>query len=794
VEANPTLFQKLFVDFARILRAEHGHASFAFNLSAVCEELNESTEAVMVSKMAGLANRGCNLVKYSHQRSTLPDAIMEVYCNINSNPPASATMSASEAQNPPLELKFSHNIIEHLGLKLYQNKPSNVLAELVSNAWDADSSSVWIELLDTLSGAPSAILVSDDGIGMADSDLISRYLIVGLPKRSGENPNERSAKGRALMGRKGIGKLAPFGVAKELDLITVKGGLVTWLRFDYDDMLLISDITGELAKYRPKIICRMANIATVPLDAAGAEVKSIEAFFTRISAGGSGTMIAAKKLTLKRVITPQHLKEALGRRFTVTLARPDFKLLINGDELSEGDVFPAWELRIPVVNFETAFVATPSGPKEIRYWAGFVASAAWSHEEAGVGIYAHGKIGQDRPFFFGNKGKEIFSRYLYAVVEADWVDELARDTISTDRTSMDWDDDNLAGLRQWGEAAVKNWIGTYEKHRRVRATHENMEVVNSVIGRNPALVIRNSEKEHLVALLSDVTPRLGKDAENKERLVEATVKAWVHEPARKLIKELWEKASQFEPDSFSHIVVRLVDQLVPESLSLAVVFSQRVYALTQLENHIMKGKETQLQELLEQFPWILDNTYEQYLPRRSLKTICDEAEAEGKFNLRNVHLPENSANTKPDFVFFGDVTNAKLLVVELKGPDETAAWPEYQQLFSYMSYLQSRYTDATVEGILIARSFDAGIIKQKGPTIQFKAWPELLLRSRKDHMAMLAAILAGTTADAQDARVQQICELGGPAVTGFLEKMSDQNEDLKSLVNRLKSHGPKSPK
>jgi hypothetical protein len=54
VEKNPTLFQTLFLDFARRLNAVHGHGGFAFNLSAVREEPNESTEAVMVSKMAGL--------------------------------------------------------------------------------------------------------------------------------------------------------------------------------------------------------------------------------------------------------------------------------------------------------------------------------------------------------------------------------------------------------------------------------------------------------------------------------------------------------------------------------------------------------------------------------------------------------------------------------------------------------------------------------------------------------------------------------------------------------------------
>lgn len=54
VEANPTLFQNLFVEFCALLKAEHGHGGFALNLSLVRGEPNEPTEAFMVSKMAGL--------------------------------------------------------------------------------------------------------------------------------------------------------------------------------------------------------------------------------------------------------------------------------------------------------------------------------------------------------------------------------------------------------------------------------------------------------------------------------------------------------------------------------------------------------------------------------------------------------------------------------------------------------------------------------------------------------------------------------------------------------------------
>jgi len=72
---------------------------------------------------------------------------------------------ASSSQ--PLTLRFAHNVIEHLGLKLYQNKPTNVLAELVSNSWDAMAPNVFIDLDLSGSGTPTAISVFDDGRGMS---------------------------------------------------------------------------------------------------------------------------------------------------------------------------------------------------------------------------------------------------------------------------------------------------------------------------------------------------------------------------------------------------------------------------------------------------------------------------------------------------------------------------------------------------------------------------------------------------------------------------------------------------
>ncbi|WP_332879003.1 type VI immunity family protein [Massilia sp. S19_KUP03_FR1] len=77
VKAHPVLFQQLFVDFARRLKAEHGHGGFAFNLSAVRGEENESTEAFMASKMAGL-DAGSAIMVGRHGKTGIADHIKTI--------------------------------------------------------------------------------------------------------------------------------------------------------------------------------------------------------------------------------------------------------------------------------------------------------------------------------------------------------------------------------------------------------------------------------------------------------------------------------------------------------------------------------------------------------------------------------------------------------------------------------------------------------------------------------------------------------------------------------------------
>ncbi|MDG6828696.1 ATP-binding protein [Glaesserella parasuis] len=110
--------------------------------------------------------------------------------------------------SPYPSMKISHNIVEHLGLKLYQNKPTNVIAELVSNAWDANATELKIDIVNDETN--KFISVNDNGCGMDIDVLKNTYLVIGKSKYNTLEEQREISKNtqRKPMGRKGIGKLA----------------------------------------------------------------------------------------------------------------------------------------------------------------------------------------------------------------------------------------------------------------------------------------------------------------------------------------------------------------------------------------------------------------------------------------------------------------------------------------------------------------------------------------------------------------------------------------------------------
>lgn len=115
------------------------------------------------------------------------------------------------------------NVSSRLALLLGESYKTieQALKELVDNAWDADSTSVLIDVPEGPEVEP-VISIADDGEGMSPEQIDSDYLRIARDRRKDRGP--RTKTGRPVKGRKGIGKFAGIIVAGRMELVTRRDG------------------------------------------------------------------------------------------------------------------------------------------------------------------------------------------------------------------------------------------------------------------------------------------------------------------------------------------------------------------------------------------------------------------------------------------------------------------------------------------------------------------------------------------------------------------------------------------
>jgi hypothetical protein len=232
---------------------------------------------------------------------------------VRGNPRA---ISASKAQpaDSPYHLRISRLTVDKLGVKLY-DKASAVVAELIANSYDADAEEVTVRipinvrLGTTVDGAVQdrgfSIDVEDDGHGMTPQEAIDHYLRVGTDRRQRSADGSHSRENhRPVMGRKGIGKLAPFGICRRIEVWsaggnrTRRGYAVTHFFMDFDKIVTDED-------------------TSVPLEVGDED---------RTWSPKRGTRIRLSNFLAKRVPDEETFFRQLAVRFT--FARPDFKIFV----------------------------------------------------------------------------------------------------------------------------------------------------------------------------------------------------------------------------------------------------------------------------------------------------------------------------------------------------------------------------------------------------------------------------------------------------------------------------------
>jgi len=350
--------------------------------------------------------------------------------------------------NPsPFEMRFDPQTIRHLGLRMYSTL-APALAEIISNSYDADATNVIVTLIED-KGNPKEIKIKDDGVGISYEEINVRFLVIGRNRRDYEG-DEPSAKYKRLpTGKKGLGKLALFGLAKTITITTVQAGKQNEFVLDWDDLM------AARGNYRPK--------ATI---------------INQDTKSDDGTVISMTGLKRKTAFDFIGLADSLSRLF---LFDKTFNLLIespSGDKISIDN-----KRKYSLLNkeFDWTLDSPLLVPTESEY-SGKINGQLLTSEKPitpysglrGITLFSRGKL-VNAPEFFSNSTSSHFYQYLTGWISVDFIDLLDDDVISTNRQSIDWEHPEMAKLRNFLAGIISQINVNWRKKRKEKKDKDLQE-------------------------------------------------------------------------------------------------------------------------------------------------------------------------------------------------------------------------------------------------------------------------------------------------------------------------------
>lgn len=575
-----------------------------------------------------------------------------------------------------LQIRFAGRLIDLLGQQMYGGAVPSV-AELVANAWDADADKVEILIPDDVKSPNAEIIVRDYGSGMSFEELNEFYLHVGYERRS---RGERTKGGRLVMGRKGIGKLAGFGIAEDIIVTSIKNGHLVELRLNYTELRSL-ETTAEFT-FNP-----LRDEATTEPD---------------------GVQVTFKTLKLSRSINPDSFRTSMARRFA--LGSEDMEIVVNNIPISKEDL--TLEYRYPENGWTKE---TIEGFGEIEYWFGFLDSTIKDTELRGVSIFARERVAQFTPFFFNLSGGingQVALEYLTGQIKADLLDNDI-DYIATDRQTVNWQFDKAPILEEWGKRKIKELCADWKK----RHDQQNIDRFSHNLGEFFSRIQNLSstqERKDLTTALTKIATIERINESDFRAIASSMVSGFERESVKKVIQRINTASENALPELFE--VIKEWD--IISSVSTAEIVFGKIQIIDQFKKHIdnrlaeksPKG-EMDMQTFVKEYPWLLGHQYEQLEPadfshEKGVDKWIEEV-------LIETNKDYSSADKKDGRRFdLLCVKNEWLIVVlELMKPGKPEDYDHIMRLNRYVTRIQAHINDnssnetfkrKSVFGLLIA--------------------------------------------------------------------------------------------
>lgn len=340
--------------------------------------------------------------------------------------------------------EFSLEVLNHLGRGLYRSF-ATVIAEAVSNAWDAEAKEINISI------EKDKLIVMDNGKGMNDEDFQKKFLEVGYSRRNDANNRSR----RNVIGRKGIGKLAMLSISEEVTVLSKKcsyditGGKINNRKLDEGieknkkyllenlSMVDIKNFAGDMPSHGTKIIFDKFK---TQMNSENIIRKYLATQFNFIFNLNKDDSFIIK--VNGKEITNDDLRELnentqflwLFGEYDGSIKKRFINLAPSGDKIESGKIIPNTEFSFNGSNIQIrGYIAS------VKTSSNLVLRGSGGDFRAGLNLFTNGRLRQ-KDLIEDITTKGLAEEYLYGEIHVDGFEDEKIDRFTSSREGIIKDD------------------------------------------------------------------------------------------------------------------------------------------------------------------------------------------------------------------------------------------------------------------------------------------------------------------------------------------------------------------
>ena len=474
---------------------------------------------------------------------------------------------------------------------------------------------------------------------MTKEDFEKNYLYIGRNRRK-ESSDITTRLKRQVIGHKGIGKLAGFGIAETVRIESIRNGFGICSDLKRDDFQTKKTLSGS-----------------------SFDVEIHETTDTNFS----GTKIILKNLKQNLKIPDlKFLRRYLKNHLP---DKQNFTIFVNDTECSVEDILGGEKQEF------NEYIETIG--KKVT---GFYKITNSNTRYAGLAVRVRGRLVIKHGFFDSNfdSFRNYISRRFTGEVNADFMDDIQSDSqgqslINTTRDGFIEGNKIVEDFNHW----AKNFINKILEEERSKSIGNRLksvfdsEKVKKRLKRLPDTVQVKARK-----MISDTIPKLdNENQEDQQALIDIILRYFESNTLKELLNAIV-KADNQDIDRLSKMIA---EWGMREISSITEIITQQIKIIKKLSDLINDPKtiEKQIHKIFETNIWLLSEKYKLWSSNRQLKKILDK-------NLDEKY--KDNQNLRPDIIC--RTSENKVVIIEFKRPSETIKLEHLTQAMKYKTIIK----------------------------------------------------------------------------------------------------------